>query len=83
MKVRGPLVTLGAVAVLGIGILLVNMSKEDPAPPGKPAAQSTTAATTPATAAPAPTTPPAPPPAAFAAKADYVGKIPTTNGITF
>jgi len=81
MKIRGPLVTLGAVAVLGIGILLVNISQEDPAPSGKPAAQATTtAATTPATAAPAPTTPPAPPPAAFPAKADYVGKIPSANG---
>jgi hypothetical protein len=81
MKVRGPLVTLGAVAVLGIGIWLVNVSKEEPAPPGKPVAESTTtAATTPATAAPAPTTPPAPLPPAFPAKADYVGKIPTATG---
>jgi hypothetical protein len=81
MKIRGPLVTLGAVAALGIGIWLVNVSKEEPAPPGKPVAESTTtAATTPATAAPAPTTRPVPPPPAFPAKADYVGKIPTANG---
>ena len=80
MKIRGPLVTLGAVAVLGVGILLVNMSKEESAPPGKPAAQSTTTV--------APTTAAAP----LAApthrrhrprsrrKADYVGKIPIANG---
>lgn len=80
MKIRGPIVTLAAVAALGVGIWLVNVSKEEPAP-GKPVAEATTTtATTPATAAPAPTTPPAPPAAAFPAKADYVGKIPTATG---
>ena len=54
------------------------MSKEDSAPPGKPAAQSTTTvAPTTAAAPPAPSTPPPP---AFPAQADYVGKIPTANG---
>lgn len=78
MKIRGPLATLGAVAVLGVGILLVNMSKEDSAPSGKPAAQSTTTvAPTTAAAPPAPNTPPPP---AFPAQADYVGKFPTANG---
>jgi hypothetical protein len=78
MKIRGPLVTLGAVAVLGAGILLVNISKQDDAPPANPNAQSTTttAAATPA----APASPNPPPPPAFPAKADYVGKIPTANG---
>jgi hypothetical protein len=80
MKIRGPLVTLGAVAVLGIGILLVNMSKEESPPPGKPAAESTTAVATTTTAEPAPAPPSTPPPPAFPAKADYVGKIPTANG---
>jgi hypothetical protein len=74
MKVRGPLVTLGAVAVLGVGILLVNMSKEEPEPVPS-AAQATTTTTA---AAPAPATPQAP---AFPAKADYVGKIPIANGV--
>jgi hypothetical protein len=79
MKIRGPLVTLGAVAALGIGIWLVNVSKEEPAPtpPGQPVAESTT---TPAAPAPQPPPPPTPPPAAFPAKADYVGKIPIANG---
>ena len=77
MKIRGPYVTLAAVAALGVGILLVNMSKEESAPQANPYRQPTTAAT-PATVAPAP--PPAPPAAAFPAKADYVGKIPTANG---
>jgi hypothetical protein len=82
MKIRGPLVTLGAIAVLGAAILLVNISKEESAPPGKPAAQSTTtvAPTTAAAPPPAPSTPSTPPPQAFPAKADYVGKVPTANG---
>lgn len=79
MKIRGPLVTLGAVAVLGVGILLINISKEDPAPPASPTNPTTTtaAAATPATPPPAPATPPPP---AFPAQADYVGKVPTANG---
>jgi hypothetical protein len=79
MKIRGPLVTLGAVAVLGVGILLVNISKEDPAPPASPTNPTTTtaAAATPAAPPPAPATPPPP---AFPAQADYVGKVPTANG---
>jgi hypothetical protein len=72
MKVRGPLITLAAVAALGAGILTVNISQEpDPVVPGTPVAVS----------APAPTTPaPAPPTPAFPARADYVGEIPTANG---
>ena len=77
MKIRGPIVTLAAVAVLGVGILLINMSKEGPAP-ANPYSQTTTAAATPAAPPPAPSTPPPPP--AFPAKADYVGKVPTANG---
>ena len=50
MKVRGPLVTLAAVAALGVGILILNISQEpEPASPGKPVAAST-ATTAPATA---------------------------------
>ena len=79
MKIRGPIVTLGAVAVLGIGIWLVNVSKEDRAEPQPPLVAQTTTTT----AAPAPQPPPPPPtpaPAAFPAKADYVGKIPIATG---
>jgi hypothetical protein len=79
MKIRGPLVTLAAVAVLGVGIVLVNMSKEESAPPANPYSRSTTTAAA-ATPAPAPPAPSTPPPPAFPAKADYVGKIPTANG---
>jgi hypothetical protein len=78
MKIRGPYVTLAAVAALGVGILLVNMSKEESAPPANPYRQPTTTA---AAAIPsAPTPPPPPPAAAFPAKADYVGKIPIAGG---
>src|SRR5262245_55685381 len=78
MKIRGPILTLVAVAVFGIGILLVNMSKEGSTPQANPYDKSTTtaAAAAPATPPPAPSTPPPP---AFPAKADYVGKIPTAN----
>jgi hypothetical protein len=79
MKIRGPFVTLAAVAVLGGGILLVNMSKEESAPPANPYRRSTTTAVA-ATPAPPPPAPSTPPPPAFPAQADYVGKIPTTNG---
>jgi hypothetical protein len=79
MKIRGPLVTLGAVAVLGVGILLVNISKEESAPPDKPAAQPTAVAPT-SPAAPPPAAPSKPQPPAFPAQADYVAKIPTANG---
>jgi hypothetical protein len=79
MRIRGPLVTLGAVAALGVAILLVNISKEEPAPPAAPSNQTTTttAAATPAAPPPVPSKPPPP---AFPAQADYVGKVPTANG---
>jgi len=79
MKMSGPLITLAAVAVVGAGILLVNISQEpDPAPQNKPVAASTT------TAAAAPAPPPArtiPQPPAFAANADYIGKVATATGV--
>ncbi len=77
-KKIGPLVTLGAVAALGIGIMLVNFSRApEQAKPSAPVAASTTTAA--AQVNPVPTTPP--PPVQFPAKGDYVGKIPTTNGV--
>ncbi len=75
-RFRGPLVTLAAVAALGGGLWLANVSKETAdAPSAKPVAQSSV------TAAPAPPPPPTtPPPVQFPAKANYVGKIPTATG---
>jgi hypothetical protein len=75
-RIRGPLVTLAAVAALGGGLWWMNDSQETAEPPAKPVAQSTT------TAVPAPPPPPAPPPVAFPAEANYVGKIPTAAGVT-
>jgi hypothetical protein len=75
MKIRGPLVTLAAVAALAIGIWLVNASKQEPEP-APPVAQSTTTSAP----APQPPLPPTPAPAAFPGKADYVGKVPTATG---
>lgn len=82
MKVRGPLVTLGVVAVLGVGIWLVNISKQDGSPPGPATTQAAPAPTTQAAPAPVKTTqtPTPPPPPAFPAKADYVGEIVTSGG---
>ena len=76
-KIRGPLVTLTAVAALGGGLWLMNVSQgTETAPPSKPVAVST------ATVAPAPPPPPStPPPLAFPAKATYVGKIPIRTGV--
>ena len=76
MKIRGPIVTLGAVAVLGIGIWLVNVSKEDRAEPAT-TCRADHHIGRPGTAA-GPSAPPAP--VAFPAKADYVGKIPIATG---
>ncbi|MCU1698665.1 MAG: hypothetical protein JWR34_4728 [Mycobacterium sp.] len=73
-RIRGPLVTLAAVAALGGGLWWMNVSQETAEPPAKPVAQSTMAA------APVPP-PPVPPPVAFPAKANYVGKIPTASGV--
>ena len=75
-RIRGPLVTLAAVAALGGGLWWMNVSQETAEPPAKPVAQSAT------TAAPAPPPPLAPPlPVAFPAKVNYVGKIPTASGV--
>ena len=53
MKIKGPIATLGAVAVLGTGLWLVNVNNQsEPVP--QPAAATVAAE-------PAPTTPPAPP----------------------
>src|SRR5262245_65653358 len=79
MKIRGPILTLIAVAVLGVGLLLVNMSKEESAPAANPYSPPTTTVAAASPVAPPPAPAPPPPPA-FPAKADYVGKIPTANG---
>ncbi|MEU0506856.1 hypothetical protein [Nocardia sp. NPDC005998] len=78
MKRLGPWLTLAAVAVLGLIVLVINMSKDtEPS-----TAKTNTAATTtaPTTQAPPSTTTPAAAP--FPAKADYVGKIPLASGGT-
>ena len=75
MKIKGPIATLGAVAVLGTGLWLVNVNNQsEPVP--QPAAAT-------AVAEPAPTTPPAPhTPAAvpFGGREDFVANIPTKSG---
>nr|WP_280445324.1 hypothetical protein [Nocardia brasiliensis] len=76
MRRLGPWLTLAAVAVLGIVLVAVNMSKEsEPA-----AAEKNTAAGTPSVVVPV--TPPADAtvPVRFPAKADYVGSIAPATG---
>jgi hypothetical protein len=80
MKIKGPIATLGAVAVLGTGLWLVNVNKHsEPAP--QPAAA--TAAPAPAAvpagepAPPVPTTPAATP---FGGREDFVADIPIKSG---
>jgi hypothetical protein len=66
---RGPLVTLAAVALVGMALLLANISQQpDPTTPGRPVAES-------------PTTPAPPPAQQFPAKADYAGEIATSTGV--
>ncbi|WP_330253812.1 hypothetical protein OG874_04210 [Nocardia sp. NBC_00565] len=75
MKRLGPWLTLAAVAVLGLVLLVINMSKDtEPSTANTNAVVTTT--TGPTTQAP-PTTPPSVP---FPGKADYVGTIPLAAG---
>lgn len=76
-RIRGPLVSLAAVAALGGGLWWLNVSQEvEVAPSPLPVAQSTTAA------APPQGTPPAvsAPRMNFPAAAKYAGAIPTKSG---
>jgi hypothetical protein len=73
MKIKGPIATLGAVAVLGTGLWLVNVNKQPDPTPQPPAVTVTSAAAKP----PAPPTPSATP---FAGREDFVANIATKNG---
>lgn len=74
----GPLLTLAAVAAVGGGIWVANVSQEtESTAPAAVVAQST-ATTTASAAAPSPSPSP---PGAFPATANYVGAIPTATGV--
>ena len=78
MSTKGPLLTLGAVALLGAALLLANISNESSPPQSiNPSASSGSASASPGS----PQSPTQPPPEAFPAKADYVGKIPTDRRV--
>ncbi|MCP2625324.1 hypothetical protein LTT02_20770 [Mycolicibacterium smegmatis] len=87
MNIKGPIATIGAVAVVGTGLFLLNVSRqpESTASGNPPAATSTapaptgTAAVSPVPAAP-PTTPTTPAPRPFADREDFVADIPTKTG---
>ncbi|MEV0360607.1 hypothetical protein AB0H71_31580 [Nocardia sp. NPDC050697] len=76
MTRRGPLLTLAAAAVLGLALLGVNMSKEEPAPAAATSPAAAVVPPTTAVPAPSPVTPGVP----FPAKADYVGTITRAAG---
>ncbi|MHC9294544.1 hypothetical protein ACRCUN_18945 [Mycobacterium sp. LTG2003] len=75
MKIKGPILTLGAVAALGTGIFLVNVNQQPEASAPQPVAA--TAAPAPVSPSVAPTTPA---PAPFGAREDFIADIPTKNG---
>lgn len=83
MKIKSPIATLGAVAVLGTGLWLVNVSKQSEPAPQPAAATAISAPTAVPAAEPAPATPAAPStPAAtpFGAREDFVANIPIKSG---
>ncbi|MEV0295049.1 hypothetical protein [Nocardia sp. NPDC050710] len=84
MKRLGPWLTLAAVAVLGLALLIVNMSKETEPTTAKPNAttSSPAAPTTAAQTTGAAPTSAAPAAAKFPTKADYVGRIALQTGGT-
>ncbi len=83
MKIQGPIATLGAVAVLGTGLWLVNVNKQsEPVPqPAAATAASAPAAVPAAEPAPATPVPPSAPVAApIGSREDFVANIPTKSG---
>ncbi|MEV6562398.1 hypothetical protein AB0M22_42210 [Nocardia sp. NPDC051756] len=78
MKRLGPWLTLAAVAVLGIVLLVVNMSKETEPVAAVPNTPGVTTSVVTTSAVVAPTT--SAPPLQFPPKADYVGNIPLATG---
>ncbi|MEO3756684.1 hypothetical protein ABGB19_00105 [Mycobacterium sp. B14F4] len=76
MRIRGPLVTLGAVGALAVGLWLGNVSQEQ-APAPRPAAEAVAADSTAAPSSPIAPTPAVPHTRAFPARAEYVGTVPT------
>ncbi len=78
MKITGPMVTLGVVAVVGAGLFLVNVSQQPTtATPQQPAAATAPASPAVPPPSPAPTTPVAAP---FGAREVFVADIPTRSG---
>lgn len=79
MKIKGPIVTIAAVAALSTGIFLVNANQQPDTAP-RPAAASTPSAVSPPP--PVPASPAATMPAAspFGPYEDFVADIPTKNG---
>ncbi|WP_235624069.1 hypothetical protein [Mycolicibacterium goodii] len=84
MNIKGPIATIGAVAVVGTGLFLLNVSRQpEPAASANPPAAASTATAPTGTAAvsPKPAAPPATPaPRPFADREDFTADIPTKTG---
>jgi hypothetical protein len=88
-RIRGPVISLAAVAALGAGLFSLNVSQERDAANSAAATviTATTATTAPTAAPPVPEarpvapSPVAPPPAEFPAAAKFAGRIPIRGGV--
>ncbi|OPX13305.1 hypothetical protein [Mycobacterium sp. AT1] len=77
---KGPILTLVATAVLGIGVFSVNLAQDGPSVAPQPPAASGSSSTVKPTPPPTPVAPAAPAPAPFPTKAAFHAKITTRTG---
>lgn len=77
---KGPILTLVATAVLGLGVFSVNLAQDGPSAAPQPPAASGGSSTVKPTPPPTPVAPAAPAPAPFPTKAAFHANIPTRTG---
>ena len=77
---KGPILTLVATAVLGIGVFSVNLAQDGPSAAPQPPAASGGSSTVEPTPSPPPVAPAAPAPVPFPAKVAFHANIPTRAG---
>ncbi|MBU8807593.1 hypothetical protein KL953_01655 [Mycolicibacterium goodii] len=88
MNIKGPIATIGAVAVVGTGLFLINVSQQPEPVASENSSTATSTTTTPAptgtaalSPAPAPAAPPTTPaPRPFAEREHFTADIPTKTG---
>jgi len=77
---KGPILTLVATAVLGIGVFCANLAQDDPSAAPQPQAAPVESSTVKPTSPPTPVAPATPAPAPFPTKAAFHANIPTRSG---